>query len=160
MCSSQNPNFICSLLNKEIKPKLFKVSTYSLLKPKKVCTHTHTEQFKANQELIHKCVESQLLCVEGKHIAPLRARCSGCVISVFMPTIYHQVWMKQCQVAAREAWRAQVQRAGNRECVLVIEQKNLFYHQPLPLEKMAPGVLNSMINEPPLVLYCLCKSQD
>lgn len=48
----------------------------------------------------------------------------------------------------------------NRECVLVIEQKNSFYHLALPLEKMAPGVLNSMINVPPLDLYCPCKSKD
>lgn len=48
----------------------------------------------------------------------------------------------------------------NRECVLVIEQKNSFYHLALPLEKMAPGVLSAMINVPPPDLYCPCKSKD
>lgn len=42
----------------------------------------------------------------------------------------------------------------------VIEQKNSFYHLALPLEKMAPGALNCMINVPPPDLYCPCKSQD
>lgn len=42
----------------------------------------------------------------------------------------------------------------------VIEQKNSFYHLALPLEKTAPGALNSMINGPPPDLYCSCKSHD